>query len=101
MRLWRASLVPAGAPQTVRFAEQIKPVALLRPAMPALGRRRTRSVTPTQCLSLLKSPFLLWRLMLRAAMHTLLGDDAGVPVPSPDPANMGAFARRAPARGTG
>jgi len=49
-------------------------------------------------LSLLKSPFSLWQLMLRATMHTLLGDDAGLPVSPLDPANMGAFARRAPYR---
>jgi hypothetical protein len=47
-------------------------------------------------LSLLKSPFLLRPLMLRPTMDTLLGDYVGAPVPPPEPANMGAFARRAP-----
>jgi hypothetical protein len=52
-------------------------------------------------LCLLKGLFLLRPLMLRPAMDTLLGDDLGAPVSPPDPANMGAFARRAPARSPG
>jgi hypothetical protein len=48
-----------------------------------------------------ESPFRLRRLMLRAAMDTLLLDDVGAAVRPPDLANMGAFARRAPARSAG
>src|SRR5712692_9409651 len=54
-----------------------------------------------QTLCLLKSPFLLRQLMLRAAMDTLLGHDFGAALAPPDPANVGAFARRAPARSAG
>jgi putative transposase len=39
--------------------------------------------------------------MLRPTMDTLRGDDVGDPVPPPHPANLGAFARRAPARSPG
>ena len=46
---------------------------------------------------LLKSPFLLWPLMLRPTMDTLLGNDVGACLASPDPPNMGAFAGCAPA----
>jgi hypothetical protein len=53
----------------------------------------------THCL--LKSPFSLRALMLRPTADTLLGDDVGVPVRSPDPANIGALARRPPARNPG
>jgi hypothetical protein len=49
------------------------------------------------CLCLPKSPFLLRQLMLRSTMDTLLVD-VGAPVRPPDPANMGAFSRGAPAR---
>src|SRR5947208_8860289 len=59
----------------------------------------TRRCRESVCL--LKSPFLLRRLMLRPTMDTLLGDDVGAPVLPPGRANMGAFARRAPARGPG
>jgi uncharacterized membrane protein len=52
-------------------------------------------------LSLLKSSFLLRELMLRTTMDTVLGDDVGARVPSPDPANLGAFANCAPARNFG
>lgn len=48
-----------------------------------------------------ESPFLLRQLMLRLTMDTLLGDHVSVPVSPPDPANIGMFARRAPARNTG
>src|ERR1700674_1291243 len=34
-------------------------------------------------------------------MDTLLGDDARAPLAPPDPTRIGAFARRAPARGVG
>jgi hypothetical protein len=39
---------------------------------------------------------LVAALMLRPTMDTLLGDYVSAPVPPPEPANMGAFARRAP-----
>jgi hypothetical protein len=52
-------------------------------------------------LWLLKSPFLLRQLMLQPTMDTLLGDDVGAFRAPPDPPHMGAFARRAPARGAG
>src|SRR5438094_8181959 len=48
-----------------------------------------------------ENSFLLRQLMLRPRMDPLLGDDVGAPVPPPDPANVGAFARRAPARSPG
>jgi hypothetical protein len=40
-------------------------------------------------------------LMLRATMDTLLRDYVGAPLLPADPADMGAFARRAPARDLG
>ena len=46
-------------------------------------------------------PFLLRQLMLQPTMHTLPGDDVGACLALPDPPNMGAFARRAPARSAG
>jgi hypothetical protein len=49
-------------------------------------------------LCLPRSPFLLWQLMLRAAMGTLLGHDVGACLGPPDPWHMGTFARLAPAR---
>jgi len=52
-------------------------------------------------LWLLKSPFLLPQLMLRPTMDTLLRDDIGVCLAPPDRPNMGAVARRAPARRAG
>src|SRR5260370_37943703 len=52
-------------------------------------------------LWLLKSPLLLRQLMLQTATDTLLGDDVGACFAPPDPPHMGAFARRAPARGAG
>jgi len=45
-----------------------------------------------------KSPFSLRALMERPTADRLLGDDAGVAIPPPDPTNMGALARRTPAR---
>ena len=51
--------------------------------------------------SLLKSPFLLARLMLRPTMATLLDDDVGASVAPPDATNMGAFPRRTSARSPG
>jgi len=52
-------------------------------------------------LSLLKRPFSLRQLMLRPTMDTLLNDDVVACVAPPDPPNMGAFARHAPARSAG
>jgi hypothetical protein len=52
-------------------------------------------------LVLLRRPFLLRQLMLWPTIDTLLGDDVGAPVPAHDAPNMGAFARRAPARNIG
>jgi hypothetical protein len=40
-------------------------------------------------------------VMLRPTADTLLGHDVGVPVRPPDPANIGALARRLPARNPG
>src|SRR5687768_7552600 len=54
------------------------------------GRRRAR-------LCLLQSLFLLRQLMLWLTMHTLR-DNVGGPVRPPNPANVHAFARGAPAR---
>ena len=48
---------------------------------------------------LLKSPFSLRALTLRPTADTLLGDYVGVPVRSPDPAKIGALARRLHALG--
>jgi len=73
-----------------------------------LGKRGDLTATPIDRqgisvgqLCLLKSPFLLRQLMLRPTMDTLLGDDVRAPVLPPDYANMGACARRAPARSPG
>jgi hypothetical protein len=44
---------------------------------------------------------LLRQLMLRPTMDTPLGDDVGDSLAPPDPANVGAFARRASARSAG
>jgi hypothetical protein len=52
-------------------------------------------------LCLLKSPFLLRQLMLLAAVATILGHDVGAALAPSDAANVGANARRAPARSAG
>jgi len=52
-------------------------------------------------LWLLKSLFLLRALMLPPTANTLLVDDVGIPIRPPDPANIGALARRTPARNPG
>jgi len=56
---------------------------------------------PETRLCLLKSPFLLRPLMLHLPIDTLPGSHVGAPVDSVDPANMGAFARRASTRNPG
>jgi hypothetical protein len=52
-------------------------------------------------LCLLKTPFLVRQLMLRPTLDTHLCDDVRAPFAAPDLARIGAFARRAPARGAG
>jgi hypothetical protein len=73
------------------------------PVLPITREMATLEValSAARVLALLKSSFLLRELMLRMTMDTLLGDDVGARVPSPDPANMGAFANCAPARNPG
>jgi hypothetical protein len=52
-------------------------------------------------LCLLERPFLVRQLMLRPTLDTHLCDDVRAPFAAPDLARIGAFARRAPARGAG
>jgi len=63
--------------------------------------RRSRRWIRASPLWLLKSPFSLRALILPPTADTLLGDDVRVPVRPPDPANIGALARRPPARNPG
>jgi hypothetical protein len=94
---------PEGAPTThVSVANSQWPVlAKTSRAQSMLQTCRRRHVTLECSLCLLKSLFLLRQLMLQPPMDTLPGDDVGTCLASPDPPHMGAFARRASARGTG
>ena len=56
---------------------------------------------PVANLALLKSPFLLQQLMLRAALGTLLGHGFSAPLALADPPNVGTLARGAPPRNPG
>jgi hypothetical protein len=90
-----------------RFLDQLREELVQRCYRPQRPRKvgipkeggKVRQLSIPLCL--LKSPFLLRQLMLRAAVGTLLDHDLGAALALPDLANSGVVARRAPARNPG
>src|SRR5437870_3975611 len=81
------------AVQSTRLRAQLSGTLATLPLRPDPHRRVAMGVPAEKSV--------LVTLLFRPTADTLLGDYVGVPVRSPDPANIGALARRPPARNPG